>query len=174
MRALEVAVYMNNSLMEEVVRSDALARERGEMAKRMAEMEVKLAPVKKADLEKDNMIAFLEEKTYLSSRYHNELKEVRARFAAEKRVLEDVLHDAFLLGEGETEDTTALARPALVYRIEELERNLVGVAHHGFDNVVDQLKVVNPDVEFCVDGIHFLKYVEDGKIVSSHNGGGNV
>ena len=27
-----------------------------------------------------------------------------------------------------------LARPALVYRIEELERNVVGAAHHGFDN----------------------------------------
>jgi len=39
MRALEVAVYMNNSSMKEVVRSDALTRERSEMAKKMVEME---------------------------------------------------------------------------------------------------------------------------------------
>jgi len=61
-----------------------------------------------------------------------------------------------------------LARPTLVYRSEELERILVGAARHGFDNALDQLKVVNPGVEFRVDGIHFLKYVENGKIVSSH------
>jgi len=42
----------------------------------------------------------------------------------------------------------------------------VGAARHGFDNAVDQLKVVNPGVEFCVDGIHCLKYVRNGKIVS--------
>jgi len=94
-------------------------------------------------------------------------------FAAEKKALEDVLRDS-LPGEDETEDTTLLARPALVYRIEELERNLVGAARHGFDNVVDQLKVVNPGVEFRVDGIHFLKYVENRKIVSSQNDGGHV
>lgn len=46
MRALEVAVYLNNSSMEEVVRSDALARERGEMAKMITELEVELAALK--------------------------------------------------------------------------------------------------------------------------------
>jgi len=89
-------------------------------------------------------------------------------------VLEDALCDASLPGEDETEDTAVLARPTLLYKIEELERNLVGVARHGFDNVVDQLKVVNPGVEFRVDGIHFLKYVENGKIVSSRKDDGHV
>jgi len=167
-------VYINNSSMEEVVRSDALTRERGEMAKRMADLEAELAAVKKADLEKDKMIAFLEKKADSASRCYNELREVRAKFVAEKRVLEDALCDASLPGEDETEDIVVLARPSLVYRIEELERNVVGAARHGFDNVVDQLKVVNPGVESRVDGIHFLKYVEDGKIVSSQNDGGHV
>jgi hypothetical protein len=65
----------------------------------------------------------------------------------------------------DTEDTNVLAHPALIYRIEELERNLVGAACHGFDNVVDQLKVVNPGVEFRMDGFQFLKYVENWKTV---------
>jgi len=67
-----------------------------------------------------------------------------------------------------------LAHPTLVYRIEELERNLVGAARHGFDIALDQLKVLNPDVEFCVDGIHFLKYVKNGRIVSPQTDGGHV
>jgi len=164
-------VYMNNSSMEEVVRFDALTHEHGEMAKRIVELEAELAAVKKAGLEKDKMIAFLEEKANLSSRYYNELKEVRANFVAKKKVLEDALRDASLTGEDETEDTAELARLALVYRIEELERNLVGAARHGFDNAVDQLKVVNLGVDFRVDGIHFLKFVRNGKIVSQDDDG---
>ena len=70
--------------------------------------------------------------------------------------MENALRDS-RPGEDESEDTAVLARPALVYRIEELERNLVGAARHGFDNALDQLKALNPDMEFCVDGIHFLK-----------------
>jgi hypothetical protein len=38
MRALEVVVFLNNSSMDETVRSDALARERDETAKKMAEL----------------------------------------------------------------------------------------------------------------------------------------
>jgi len=102
-------VYLNNSSMEEMVCSDALPRERGEMAKRMTELEAELAALKKGDSEKDKMIAFLEEKADSASRYYNELKEVRTKFAAEKKVLEDALHDASFFGEDKTEDTTELA-----------------------------------------------------------------
>jgi len=171
MRALEVVVYMNNSSMEEAVRSDALTRERGEMAKKMTDMEAELVAAKKVNLEKDNMIAFLGKKAELVTRYSDELKEVRAQFVAKKKALEDALHDASLPGEDETEDTAELARPALVYRIEELERNSVDAARHGFDNAIDQLKVVNPGVQFRVDGIHFLKYVRNGEIVSQDDEG---
>jgi len=87
MRALEVAVYMNNSSIEEVVRSDALTRERIEMAKNMAEMEAELVAAKAVNSEKDNMIAFLEKKSDLASRYSDELREARAQLAAEKKAL---------------------------------------------------------------------------------------
>ena len=126
---------------------------------------------KAANSKKDNMIAFLEKKSDLASRYSDELREARAQFAAEKKALEDALHDTSMTGEDETEDTTELARPALVYRIEELERNLVGAARHGFDNAVDQLKVVNPGVEFRTDIIHFLKYVRNEEIFAQDDDG---
>jgi len=173
MEALEVAVYMNNSSTEEVVRSYALAREKEVMAKRIAELEAELTASKRAALEKDKLFVFLEEKANSTTRYYHELKEVRAKFVAEKKALEDALCDS-LPGEDESEDTAVLARPALVYMIKELERNLVGAVRYGFDNAVDQLKVVNPCVEFRVDGIHFLKYVENEKIVSSQTNGGHV
>ena len=174
MKALEFVVYMNNFSTEEAVHSDALTREKEELAKRMAKLEAELAAVKKVASEKDKLFAFLEEKADLAARYYHELKEVRAKFVVEKKVLEDALRDASLPGEDEIEDTAVLARPALVYRIEVLERNLVGASRHGFDNAVDQLKVVKPGVKLYVDGIHFLKYVENGKIVSSRNDDGHV
>jgi len=37
---------------------------------------------------------------------------------------------------------------------------------HGFDNAIAQLKVANPSVALFVDGISFLKWVEDGVIMS--------
>ena len=51
-------------------------------------------------------------------------------------------------------------------KIGDLEANLVGAAEHGFNNVVAQLKVVNLVVELCVEGIHFLKFMKNGVIVS--------
>ena len=86
--------------------------------------------------EKDKMLAFLEKKADSAARYYQELKEARAKFFAEKKARESALRDS-RPGEDETEDTTVLARPALVYRIEEFERNLVGAARHGFDNALD-------------------------------------
>jgi len=173
MKALEVVVYMNNSSTKEVVPSDALAWKKEVMSKRIAELETELAASRKAASEKDKVLAFLEKKADFANRYYQELKEVCAKFAVEKKALENALRDS-RPGEDDTDDTTVLAHLALVYGIEELERNLVGVAHHGFDNALDQLKVVNPGVEFRVDGIHFLKYVENKRIVSSQVGGGHV
>jgi len=113
-KALEIAVYMNNFSTEEAVRSDALTQQKEEMAKRMAELEAELAAAKKVASEKDKLFASLEEKEDLAARYYHELKEVRAKFVVEKKVLEDALRDASLPGEDETEDTVLLAHPALV------------------------------------------------------------
>jgi len=173
MKALEIAIYMNNSSTEEVVRFDALAREKEMLSKRIADLQAEFVASRKMSSEKDKMLAFLEKKADSAARYYQELKEARAKFATEKKALESALRDS-RPGEDEMEDTTVLARLALVYRIEELERNLVGAARHGFDNALDQLKVLNPDMEFCVGGIHFLKYVENGKIVSPQVDGGHV
>jgi chromosome segregation ATPase len=137
----------------------------------MAELEAEVATLKAGASDKDKRIAFLEEKAESASRYHRELNEVRAKFAAAKRALEDALHDATQPGKDETEDTVVLGRHALVYRLEELESNLVGVARHGFDNAIEQLKVVNPGVSFRVDGLHFLKYVRNGEIVDQDDDG---
>jgi hypothetical protein len=52
-----------------------------------------------------------------------------------------------------------------------LERNLVGVARHGFENAIEQLKVVNPGVQFHEDGLNFLKYVRNGEIVDQDDDG---
>jgi hypothetical protein len=171
MRALEVAVFLNNSSMAEVVCFDPLAHERDEKAKKMAELEAEVTALRAGASDKDKMSVFLEEKAESASRYHRELNEVRARFAIGKKVLEDALRDATQPGEDKTEDTAVLARPALVYKIEELERNLVGAAHHGFDNAIEQLKVVNPGVQFSVDGLHFLKYVRNSEIVDQDDDG---
>lgn len=62
MRALEVVVFLNNSSMEEVMRSDALARERDGSAKKMVDHEAEVAALKVGAPDADKMIAFLEEK----------------------------------------------------------------------------------------------------------------
>jgi len=173
MKALKFVVYMNNSSTKEVVRSDSLVREKEVMSKRIGDMEAELVASRKVASEKDKMLTFLEKKADSATWCYQELKEAHAKFAAEKKALENALRKC-RPGEDEIEDTTVLAHPALVYRVEELERNLVGVARHGFDNALDQLKVLNPDVEFRVDGIHFLKYVENRRIVSSQVDGGHV
>lgn len=80
---------MNNSSTEGVVRSGALAREKEEMAKKVSTLEAELAAAKKAASEKDKKLAFLEKKADSAARLYNELKEVHAKFAAEKKGLED-------------------------------------------------------------------------------------
>jgi chromosome segregation ATPase len=171
MRALKDADFLNNSSMEEAVRADALARERETTTKRIAELEAEVVAMKASASENDKLIAFLKEKVDMGSRCRRELTEVRAKYAAEKRALEDALRDATQPDEDETEDTAVLARPTLVYKLEELERNLVGAARHGFKNAVEQLKVVNPGVHLCEDGLNFLKYVRDGEIVDQDDDG---
>lgn len=111
-----------------------------------------MAALKAGDSDKDNMIAFLEEKAESASRYYREMNEARSRFATEMKTLEDALRDATQPDEDEAKDTVVLGRSALVYKLEELERNLVGAARHGM-----QLKVANPGMQFYMDGLHFLK-----------------
>jgi hypothetical protein len=171
MRAFEVADFLNNSSMEEVVRADAVSCEREATAKKVADLEAEVVALKAGASEKDQKIAFLEVKAEMGSRYRRKLTEARAKFAAEKRALEDAFRDATQPGEDEFDDTAVLARPALVYKLEKLERNLVGAARHGFENAIEQLKVVNPGLQYCVDGLNFMKYVRNGEIVDQDDDG---
>jgi len=89
------------------------------------------------------------------------------KLAEEKASLEEDLKKADLLGEEETRDTICLRRADLVDKVCELEGSLVEAIQLGFDRAVAQLKVVNPGINLCVDGIHHLYDVEDGVI--KHN-----
>jgi len=86
------------------------------------------------------------------------------KLVEEKVALEESLKKADLPGEDETEDIAILKHAELVQRVSVLEGSLVDVVKLGFDRAVAQLKVVNPDVDLFVEGIHHLSDVEDGVI----------
>ncbi|MCI55760.1 hypothetical protein A2U01_0077011, partial [Trifolium medium] len=50
-------------------------------------------------------------------------------------------------------------------RIRVLGQDVLDGVKFGFDNVVDQLKVLNPTVELNTEGLSMLKRVENGEIV---------
>jgi len=101
------------------------------------------------------------------------VKEARRKLAEEKVNLEASHCDASRAGLNEPEDLRGLSRYALVDRIAELENGLASSARQS-DNVVDQLEVVNPGVELCVEGIHFLNFVEGGMMVTPHEEDGTL
>ena len=76
--------------------------------------------------------------------------------------LEESLKKEDLPREDETEDIAVLTCPELVERISMLEGTLLDAVKLGFDGTMAQLKVVNPVVDLCVEGIHHLSDVEDG------------
>jgi len=86
------------------------------------------------------------------------------KLAEEKASLGETLKRADLPGEDEAEDTAVLRRADLVDKIGELEGSLVEAVQLGFDRAMAQLKVVNPEIDLCIKGIHHLNDVEDGVI----------
>jgi hypothetical protein len=85
MRALEVAVFLNNSSMEDSVHAEALVREREATAKKVSDLEAEVVALKASVSEKDHIIAFYEEKAEMGSRCRRELNEDRAKFAVDKK-----------------------------------------------------------------------------------------
>ena len=71
---------------------------------------------------------------------------------------------ADLPGKDEEEDMAVLRRADLVDKIGELEGSLVEAVQLGFDRAVAQLKVANPGIDLCFEGIHHLSDVEDDVI----------
>ncbi|MCI50502.1 hypothetical protein A2U01_0071746, partial [Trifolium medium] len=56
-------------------------------------------------------------------------------------------------------------RAELVEKIRVLGQDVLDGVKFGFDNVVDQVKVLNPTVELKTEGLSMLKRVENGEIV---------
>ena len=169
LKALEVATTLNNASLENEIRVNALGQKRDALTAKVAALEEDARSKRSVAEERDCQFVAMEE----------QLAEVRAclgkatdssrKLAEEKASLEEALKKADLLGEEETEDTVGLRHADLVDRIGELEGSLVEAVHLGFDRAVAQLKVVNPGIDLCVEGIHHLYDVEDCNTPFSHN-----
>ena len=59
----------------------------------------------------------------------------------------------------ETEDIAVLRRADLGFKVSVLDGSFVDHVQLGFDRDVAQLRVVNPDTDLCVEGIHHLSIV---------------
>ena len=91
-------------------------------------------------------MAELKKRSTEDRRILGKVKEAQRKLAKEKLQLEAMLRDATGPSPYEPEDLHGLSRYALVEKIAELEKGLVGTARQSFDNVVDQLKIANPRV----------------------------
>ncbi|MCI79373.1 hypothetical protein A2U01_0100644, partial [Trifolium medium] len=56
-------------------------------------------------------------------------------------------------------------RAELVEKIRALGQDVLDGVKYGFDNAVDQLKVLNPTTELNTEGLNMLKRVENGQII---------
>ncbi|MCI90021.1 hypothetical protein A2U01_0111310, partial [Trifolium medium] len=56
-------------------------------------------------------------------------------------------------------------RAELVEKIRVMGQDVLDGVKFGFDNAVDQLKVLNPTVELNIEGLSMLKRVENGQII---------
>jgi len=165
MKALEIVVVLNNSSTEGMVCSDALAKERDEALAKKEKLDKELDDVK-------SKLTTLEKRSAKECRILAQVKEAWRKLPEDKLQLEAMLHDATGPGPNEPEDLHGLNRYALVDKIVELKNGLVGTGRQSFDNVVDQLKVVNLEVNLCVEGVHFLNFVEGGVIVTPNDDDG--
>ncbi|MCI71450.1 hypothetical protein A2U01_0092713, partial [Trifolium medium] len=56
-------------------------------------------------------------------------------------------------------------RAELIKKIRVLGQDVLDGVKYGFDNVVDQLNILNPTVELNTEGLSMLKRVENGQII---------
>ncbi|MCI53310.1 hypothetical protein A2U01_0074556, partial [Trifolium medium] len=65
--------------------------------------------------------------------------------------------------EDEPETARGLStRAELIEKIQALGQDVLDGVKFGFDNAVDQLKVLNPTIELNTEGLSMLKRVENG------------
>jgi len=149
-----------------MVRLDMIAKERDVALAKVKKLEAELAGYKSKFDEKDPRCITLGKKSAENGEVLGQVTKAWRKLAEDKVNLEAALRDASGPGLREPKDLHGLSHHALVDRIAELEKGLVGSAWQSFENAFDQLKVMNTGIEVCVDGIHFLKFVEDGVIVT--------
>ena len=89
--------------------------------------------------------------------------ETREKLVEENKFVEDFRKANSPLDD-ESKDTASLVRFGLLEKMGVFEANLLNGVKHGFENVVAQLRVANPNMELSVEGISFLNWVEDGVI----------
>ncbi|MCH81210.1 hypothetical protein A2U01_0001994 [Trifolium medium] len=99
----------------------------------------------------------------------NDLEDQKASHAEEKKSLEEELgklQSAIAPAEGEPESVQGLStRAQLVERIQQLGEGVFKAAQHSWENVLTQVKIVNPGLEFSTEGMGMLRKVVDGQIV---------
>jgi len=164
MKALEVAATLNNASLESEIRANALVQERDALVAKVAALEDEVRSKRSVAEERDRQFADVEKQLAEVRTALDQAVDSSKRLAEEKVALEEALKKEDLPGEDEVEDTAVLRRADLVDRVGVLEGSLVDAVKHGFDRAVAQLKVVNPNVDLSVEGIHHLSDVEDGVI----------
>jgi len=146
------------------IRVNALGPERDALTAKVAALEQDARSKRSIAKERDRSFAATEEQLAEVRASLRQAADSSRKLAEEKAFLEEALKNADLPGEEETEDTIGLRRADLMARVGELEGSLVEAVQLGFDRAVAQLKVVNPGIDLCVEGIHHLYDVEDGVI----------
>ena len=69
-------------------------------------------------------------------------------------------------GLDEVEDISILNMAQLVTMIQELRKDVLSTAPYGFDNAVEQLKILNLGIQLKIEGMHFSKSVKDGEMIT--------
>ncbi|MCI23380.1 hypothetical protein A2U01_0044559, partial [Trifolium medium] len=104
------------------------------------------------------LVTELGQKTTKIARLTEDMKKLREELGALQLSMTPV--------EDEPEAAHGLStRAELVKKIRVLGQDVLDGVKFGFDNIVDQLKVLNPKVELNTEGLSMLKRVENGQVV---------
>jgi len=163
-KALEVATVLNNASLEGKIKVNALTKERDALVSQISQLEGDVADKRSVAEERGRQVAVVEKHLVDARAAFEQATESSQKLAEERAALEESLKKPDFLVEEETEDIVVLRRADLVERVSVLEGSLVNAVKLGFDHAVTQLKVVNPDVNLSVEGIHHLSTIEDGEI----------
>jgi len=159
MKALAVATALNNASMEGEVQADVLMKERDALSSKVSQLKGSAAVERSNVEERDRHIAALEKQLVDARTALEQAAESSDKLVEEKAALEESLKKADFPRKDETEDIAVLRRADLGFKVSVLDGSFVDHVQLGFDRDVAQLRVVNPDTDLCVEGIHHLSIV---------------